>query len=200
MIRAVIAILFAVAAPDTRESVMPITNADGLVNASGVLLNNYLVLTAAHAVGPENTTVFLNCGEEGTVGLVTKRAVTMDLALITLLQPCRGIAPLELGDRPPEDGEEVSVAGYPSRKLAHATGKVQGYRLFGHKSQRGVFWLAMVFSADVRPGNSGGPVISKFGKLVGIVHGFDTAAPGKPGIAVPLGAIAQFLAESGDHD
>ncbi len=180
------------------EPVIPITNADGLVMASGVVLNAFTVLTAAHAVGPERSAVFLTCGTVDVVGLVTKRAPATDLALITLMQPCRQLPFVELADKAPDQGDEVDIAGYPASKLHFCKGTVKGYGLFEQRQVSGAFWIAMLVAADVRPGNSGGPVLSKNGKLVGIVHGFHTHAEGKPAVVIPLNAVAQFLAEGSD--
>ncbi len=183
----------ALSAPPHKEKVLPITNADGVPTASGVLLNQYLVLTAAHAVGPLRTVVFLQCGEDEVAGTVTKRSALGDLALVTLMQPCKNIQALHQAEQESEADDEVEVAGYPASKLSHCKGKVLGYSLFAVKSPPGFFWVAMTLAADIRPGYSGGPVTDKFGKLVGIVHGYHDGMEGKPGVIIPLTAIARFL-------
>jgi S1-C subfamily serine protease len=182
----------------SKERVLPITTSDGAISASGVLLDRFTVLTAAHTVGAEQSTVFLRCGEAAVAGVVTKRAKAHDLALIHLYTPCYDVQAAELAHDAPEEGCDVRFDGYPSGVLKHGTGRIRGYSLFSLKKQLGlgpgIFWVAMVIDGDVRPGNSGGPVFAN-GKLVGIVHGYHESTEGKPGVVVPLSAIAQFLSE-----
>jgi V8-like Glu-specific endopeptidase len=189
-------LLLALFATNSQERVLPITNADGRVVASGVLLNPWTVLTAAHAVDELHSVVFIQCGDEEGAGFVSRRGRVHDLALVTLYKPCRKVDTVELANEEPAPGDHVVIEGYPARELTHTKAVVQGYQLtaVGARFGFGLFWIAMVLQGDVRPGSSGGPVLSKSGKLCGIVHGFSTTAPGKPGAAVPLRTIAQFLA------
>lgn len=181
-----------------KERVMPITTSDGRITASAVLLDRFTVMTAAHAVGDERTVVFLRCGTEDVAGVVRKRARVHDLALITLYRPCVSVQTVELANEKPDEGITVVFEGYPSGRLTHSKAIVRGYSMF-LLSQAilgpGIFWGAMVIEGDVRPGHSGGPVFAK-GKLVGIIHGYHESVEGKPGIIVPLSAIAQFIATS----
>jgi len=184
------------------ESVLPITTAAGKISATGVLLDRFTVLTAAHAVGPERTVVFVTCGTKEMAGAVSKRATAHDLALVTLYTSCNEVAVSQLETNDPVEGDSIEVVGYPARELTHTTGTVRGYTLLALKNFKlgnGVFWLAMILGADIRPGNSGGGVYSQNHRLVGIVHGFSETIPGKPGVAVPLSAINQFLTSSEEN-
>lgn len=195
-------VLFLTLATAAPESVLPITSANGKILATGVLLDRFTVLTAAHAVGSERTVVFVTCGKKEMAGAVTRRATAHDLALVTLYTSCNDVDVSELATTDPAAGESIDVVGYPSRELTHSSGKVQGYTLLALKNFRmgnGLFWLAMILGADVRPGNSGGGVYSQNHKLVGIVHGFSESIPGKPGVAVPLSAINQFLSSTEEN-
>ena len=179
-----------------KEHVLAIKDPAGShVIASAVLLNKFTALTAAHAVGPERSAVFLQCGADDVSAVVSKRGRMHDLALLTLMQPCEDVVPVSLAAEDPVAETPVSIDGYPSGAHTHTKGKIKSYGLFSLPAKvfgPGVLWIAMVLEADVRPGNSGGPVLAN-GKLVGIVHGYHESAEGKPGIAVPLAAIVQFL-------
>lgn len=177
------------------EPVIPITNVDGKTTASGVLLNKFTVLTVAHAVGAQRDAVFLRCGEADIAGAVVRKDSTGDIALISLYQPCTDVAPLQLADKAPGPDDAIELVGYPGGELTHTRAKVRSYGMLPVASKLGAFWIALVIDGDVRPGNSGGPVINQFGKLVGIVHGYHENMPGKPGVAIPLTAIVRFLNE-----
>lgn len=175
------------------EPVIPITNVDGKTTASGVLLNKFTVLTVAHAVGEQREVVFVRCGDDDIAGSVVRKDVIGDMALIRLYQECTEVQSLSLADKAPIPNDNVEIAGYPAGALKHAHAKVRHYKLFPVANRLGYFWIALVFDGVVRPGNSGGPVINQFGKLVGIVHGYDENSPGRPGVAIPLNAIINFL-------
>ncbi len=179
------------AAPQT----LPITDAYDRITASAVLLSPSTALTAAHAVGPEHTIVFLQCGKDSLVATVAKRGTLHDLAILALLTPCRAVTPVRLSEAQDDvkDGEDVTVPGFPKGVYEVQAMKAAGTHLFFVPAEHG-FWDALILAGDIRPGNSGGPVISvRTGKLVGIISGFSTTMPGKPGTAVPLLAILRFL-------
>lgn len=181
----------------TATYAVPLTNSEGRIHASGVLLNRWTVLTAAHAVDTVGTVTFMQCGDTVVSGQVSRRSRVHDLALVTLYTSCTKVPSTELESQEPDSGDKVTVEGFPAREFAATPGIIIGYRLFNVHDARignGLFWVGMSVQADVRPGSSGGPVLSKTGKLCGIVHGYSESAPGKPGVVVPLRAIAQFIA------
>lgn len=198
MVHAFFVSLLSCAAP---ERVLPITSSRGNVLATAVLLDKWTALTASHAVGPLRTVVFLRCGDEDVAGVVTRRGKVQDLALIQLYQPCTNVMPVELAAEDLTEGDDVSFVGYPGGKLSHGKAKVRGFAMFAVKRQvagGGLFWIGVMIDGDVRPGNSGGPIFTKDGKVCGLVHGYHEATEGKPGIAVTLSAIIEFLNAEAD--
>jgi len=180
----------------TPNRVLPITSVRGSVLATAVLLDKWTALTAAHAVWPLRTVVFLRCGDDDVAGVVSKRGKVHDLATIQLYQPCNKVLPVELAAQDATEGDEISFVGYPGGKFAEGKGKVRGFAMFSVKQRvagGGLFWIGLMLDADIRPGNSGGPIFAKDGKLVGVAHGFHEGIEGKPGIGVTLPAIIEFL-------
>ncbi len=201
MVFALLISIFGFSTPPDR--VLPIVSVRGNVLATGTLLDKWTVLTASHAVGEERTIVFLRCGEQDVAGVVSRRGKVQDLALITLNQACQDVMPAELSTEDVAEGSDITFVGYPTGKLTRSTGKVKGFAMFAVKSRvagSGLFWIGLLFDGDVRPGNSGGPVFAKNGKLVGIIHGYHEASEGKPGIGIPLSAIVEFLKGSPPED
>jgi S1-C subfamily serine protease len=104
---------------------------------------------------------------DGTVqrGEVLKTDSTADLALIRVNRP--QIAPVEWVTAPPGKGDELVAAGFGSNgQYQEATGPVVG---FTDRSEKAPNW--MIVKTEVRPGDSGGPVFTKDGKLAGVLWG-----------------------------
>jgi S1-C subfamily serine protease len=124
-----------------------------------------LILTAAHVVSGK-TVELSRRGETATfTGTVVRVARKHDVALIVLAgagadQPC-----LEVEPAPPSAGDDVYAIGSPaSQDLAFSLtrGIVSGLRL-----QEGIQLVQT--DASLSPGNSGGPLLDRHARVVGIV-------------------------------
>ena len=97
--------------------------------------------------------------------------------------------------KPPLPGEPVTVAGYPlAGKLTLSQGtvidRVDG-RPFGIPGQ------VLRLSARVEHGNSGGPVLDRYGKVVGVVYAIEVATGF--GLAIPVDTL-RSLARTGGFE
>lgn len=92
-----------------------------------------------------------------------------DLALVVLIEAPQDVAPLRLADAPPVQGSEVWAIGHPFASAA--SGALEGTLVWS--VTRGVISAAgsnfLQTDAALNPGNSGGPLISGDGRLVGVV-------------------------------
>lgn len=99
---------------------------------------------------------------EARLGATSERS---DLALLVV--PAAGVVPPSLRSSA-SLGEDVMVAGHPlsgllGEDLVVASGQVNSLAGLGNDPTR------MQISAPVQPGNSGGPVVDRFGSVVGVV-------------------------------
>jgi S1-C subfamily serine protease len=95
----------------------------------------------------------------------------------------------------PKAGDPITVAGYPlGGKLSLATGAVVDY-VDGRTFE--VPGRVMRLSAKVQHGNSGGPVLDRRGKIVGVVYAIEIATG--LGLAIPVDTL-RALERSGGFE
>lgn len=143
-------------------SVVFITAGDTL--GSGVVVADGLVLTNQHVVGKANSvSVVLHDGRK-TTGMVIERASDdIDLALVRL--PIAGVLPARIAV------ESSLKVGSWVAAIGHGEGSVWSFNvgmvsnLYDGKSAHQVFQTQI----PLNPGNSGGPIIDRHGRVVGIV-------------------------------
>ncbi|MBI4820510.1 MAG: trypsin-like peptidase domain-containing protein [Deltaproteobacteria bacterium] len=131
---------------------------------AGFFIRPELLVTNAHVVCPlsESPTVVLSNGEEIT-GSVKAKDEWLDLALITIPKAAPTVLPL--GDATTlRNGDDVLAVGSP-RGLEFSLAK--GIVSYGERVILGIPYIQ--FDASIHPGNSGGPLIDKDGRVVGVV-------------------------------
>jgi len=167
-------------------------------NGTGFILGrNGLLLTNHHVVdGAEHLTVKIKA-EDGVERSLSARIVASDVlrdvALLSLQGDIPAVTPLVLvnSDRV-EPGEKVVAIGNPgigTRVLMHTTteGIISGRnRVMGGKT-------FFQISAAVNPGNSGGPLLNRYGQVIGMVT--LKADLENVGFAVPATELLSFLEE-----
>lgn len=162
------------AAEVSAESVARITGVaeqcDQTQSGSGFLVSSTRVVTNAHVIaGVDSPTVELPSGERVT-GRVVHFDADRDLALLAVDEVSS--APLGVGS-PLSPGDEAYVMGYPGGgpfsagpAEVQARGESSLNDIYGGSaSAHEIYQL----SADVRQGNSGGPVVDPDGDVVGVV-------------------------------
>jgi S1-C subfamily serine protease len=124
------------------------------------------VLTAQHVVRDADGKPKVRFAD-GTVehGEVLKADADADVAVIRVKRP--EIPPVEWADDSPKEGDELVAAGFGGDgQYQEAQGPVVG---FTEKTDEAPDW--MIVKAEVRSGDSGGPVLTKDGKLAGVLWG-----------------------------
>jgi serine protease Do len=172
-------------------------------SGTGFFVAPQRVLTAHHVI--ERCAALTIRGNDGKT--VTAERVAdekkHDLALISIQAPAVSIATF----RPTgttRAGEAVATVGYPLQGLP----RIEPFLTVGIRADvdRPDSPSRFVMRADVRPGNSGGPVLDEYGQVVGLVTAkVDTVAVykrtgqdiQKVGVAVATGPVLEFLRQSG---
>lgn len=155
---------------------------------SGFVLPGGIVVTNRHVVD-EPREVTVNTWDGRTIDAhVSGVAVDSDLAVLQLADGV-GLPEAELRSTPIEPGEQIVVVGYPGGGPATVTsgtalGLVDG-ELFGEPAD------VIQIDADIRQGNSGGPVLDTDGRVVGVVFALDAST--SLGFAVPVTTLLDRL-------
>ena len=123
-----------------------------------------------------------------------------DLAFIRV--PRLPIQPLQVANTNSESGETVTFMGYPKGgpfaakpATVQGVGNIQTIDSETGKANptRQVYQIA----ADVQHGNSGGPMLTQDGTVVGVV--FAKATEGQTGYAITASTLKQALAANGNN-
>ncbi|MFK7988338.1 MAG: S1C family serine protease [Sandaracinaceae bacterium] len=148
-------------------------------HGSGVVIADGWVATAGHVVDDAALLIVVPPGgEEGMPATVVTRLADRDLALLRVSGQLD--APLPIPRRTPTLtlGDRVSASGYPLDVREAMPAAVSGE--IGRPLNDGRVQLSM----SVNPGNSGGPVITEGGELVGIVSQGANPQAGAQGLAI----------------
>jgi len=166
-----------------------------LSTGSGVIINDNLILTAAHVV---SNAVYLEVKKSSDpkkfIAHVKWISHDADLALLELEEKkfFTDTKPLEIGSIPHrQDG--VAVYGYPQggSEISITQGIISRIEqtVYVHSD---FDLLALQIDAAINPGNSGGPVLDQEGKIVGIAMQALSSAD-NIGYLVPTPVIKHFL-------
>lgn len=158
----------------------------GVGSGSGFAITDRVLVTNRHVVeGADALQVSTWDGRSFDVA-ISGIATADDLALVLV----QGTLPqtLELHE-PPARGDEVVAVGYPGGdELTFSSGRVIDHvdmRFFGEQAP------SIRVSNQIRPGNSGGPLLDTEGRVVGVVYALETSTG--YGLAVPIGALARAV-------
>lgn len=142
---------------------------------SGVIVNDAGdILTSLHVVADATEiTLFFADGTESSAEITVEQP-EKDIAVLRATQPPAQIIPAVLGNpNALRIGDEAYVVGNPFGLYASmSTGVISGFdRSF--KPEKGEYRLEGLIQIDaaVNPGNSGGPLVNRYGQVVGIITG-----------------------------
>jgi S1-C subfamily serine protease len=144
---------------------------------TGFLVGPNLVATAAHVV-EGSAQVTLLSGQTTSLGEVVGLDTISDVALVRAMSPLDGYE-FHLGGHSPAVGTPVAAIGFPEgQPLALTEGAVSAVNR-SVQSPDGVTRSGLIQTdAALNPGNSGGPLVTPDGTVVGIVEGGLSTAQG----------------------
>jgi S1-C subfamily serine protease len=162
-----------------------------LGTGSGFVLDDGLIVTNRHVIGQPREVSISTWDGRSFDALVEGIALDADLAVIKVIGADLPTATLR--SSPVTIGEPIAVIGYPGGGPATiTTGRVLGFTdgpVLGESSP------AIVVDAEVRQGNSGGPLIDAAGDVVGVI--FALSRDSGDGLAVPVDVLLERLATRG---
>ena len=157
---------------------------------SGFLIAPDLVATVAHVVNGA-VSIVIRANGTTTTGTVVGIDTQADLALVQTPTPLTGHI-FALGTSQPEVGTDVGAIGYPlAGPESLAKGSVSGLGRTIDVNNSSLGGLIQT-DAPVNPGNSGGPLLSVDGTVVGLVDAMAANANGI-GYAIPAQSAAGEL-------
>jgi S1-C subfamily serine protease len=156
------------------------------------------VLTAKHVVDDVDSK-YQVLAHDGAIHKVTdlfladdKSVVMADVAILVLGDAPYGKYPgLELRSKNPEIGSFAFAFGAPlDYSFVASYGIVSQYTEITY-GMGDPYFMALGFTANIAPGNSGGPVVGSDGKLIGIAVAMDTRYAGFY-FAIPVDIVKRF--------
>jgi len=164
---------------------------DRLGTGSGFVLGEDLIVTNRHVVGQPREVSISTWDGRSFDARVDGIARDADLAVIRVRGLDLPVATVR--SEPAVIGERVAAIGYPGGGGATiTTGVVLGFTdgpILGEQVP------AIRVSAEVRPGNSGGPLVDAEGRVIGVI--FAQSGPGGDGLAVPVDVLVDRLERQG---
>ena len=153
------------------------------------------ILTNAHVVGDDDTPSVETYEGQTFAAKTFRRGSEVDLALLQVDPPSGDWTPMKVVRVAlPEVGSEVYIIGHPvGLGWTITRGIVSAVRKAGEVAP-----IEMIQTdAAISPGNSGGPLLDRYGQLVGVVVS-KLAGPGieSVGFAIPVSVAAEFITQT----
>ena len=126
------------------------------------------VLTNFHVAGQCKSTMLRKTGELPVSAELVASDATNDLALVKATQALGGTVAVFAGGPLPRAGADIAVFGFPRSDVLSesgniVTGNISALSGFGNDSRH------FQISAPIQPGNSGGPVLDRNGRIIAVV-------------------------------
>jgi len=165
--------------------VLRVRNTDCLATGTAFREVSGTLVTNRHVAGSSISIQLSTWDGTDLMATVNHVSVVSDLASVSLV-PGRG---LTLAQTDPPPSSPVWVAGYPEgNELQLTTGTVLDYVDGGRFGQTG---QVMRSDAEIKPGNSGSPVLDASGEVIGVA--FATEVDNHDTLIIPASSVARFL-------
>lgn len=176
---------------------------DGGLASGAIISRKGHILTNWHAVHQNNNMKIIILGDgnidDNTYQFkILKQSQSQDLALLKLINPPSNLNVLNLSRVVPKIGEQVHAIGHPEGEIwSYSLGYISQHRddYEWTYDDSGKSFIADVYQMQtpINEGNSGGPLLNKFGNIVGI-NSFGLEAKQGLNYAVSVKEIIKFLA------
>lgn len=185
-------------AQETKESVpaqTKITATAFAITVDGYMLTNYHVVKGKGKGGyvyveQKNDTL------QRYVAEVIDFDKKLDIAILKVKDPAFknfDKIPFVFASNSPSIGQKVFTLGYPKNEIVYNEGPISS--LTGYNSDTN----ALQFALPVNPGNSGAPVFTENGEIVGVLAGKNSAADGEA-YGIKINYINDFLKSKEESD
>jgi serine protease Do len=138
---------------------------------TGFVIGAGWLLTCAHVMGEQKEATVTLAGQR-LIADVVKADAKADLALLKLREPMpEGAQALAFraAAKPAAMGEEVSTIGYPLSRILGNSARMTRGLLSATAGLRDDDQQVQV-SAEIQPGNSGGPLLDRNGNVIGVIN------------------------------
>ena len=180
--------------------VVVILTDDGL--GSGAIISEAgFVLTNSHVIGNYQEVELFIYGadsvEESThIAKVIKNDPTKDLALLKIQNPKYGMDVIDISIIEPQPGDEAHAIGHPDGEIwSYTKGYISQIRedySWKYDENTKMFATVLQIQTPINPGSSGGPLLNKYGNLIGI-NSFATTGLQSMNYAISVEEIIKFL-------
>lgn len=149
----------------------PVKPLDGMQGTAFVIGAEGWMLTCAHVMGDAKEAT-ITLGGKRLLADVVKADAKADLALLKLREPLPPGTPVlsfRVADKPAAMGEDVFTIGYPLSRMLGSGARMTKGLLSSTTGLRDNDKEVQV-SAEIQPGNSGGPLLDRDGAVIGVVN------------------------------
>ena len=175
---------------------------DGGLASGAIISSQGHILTNWHAVDENEDMEIIILGEgeiENNTYQVTvlKLSQSQDLALLKMINPPRDLNVLQLSKVIPKIGSTVHAIGHPEGEVwSYSLGYISQHREdyeWSYKDSDETFTADVYqMQTPINEGNSGGPLLNKYGNIIGI-NSFGYEASQGLNYAVTVKEIVKFL-------
>ncbi len=185
---------------DTNDAVVSVSRGSGVGSGfvhSAADGNASYVVTNAHVVGDASTVSVQFAGEETREGRVVGRDRLTDLAVVRVPETPGYVQPLDVATSQPAHGQAVAALGNPFGLEETITHGIVSGRNRSMPTQYGFAIPATIQTdAPISPGNSGGPLVTCDGTVVGVNSAGITAQGAENiGFAVSASIVQEVVPE-----
>jgi S1-C subfamily serine protease len=164
------------------------------IGSGFIISKDGLILTNSHVVaGSKHIVVTLDNGAK-VVGKLIGADPILDLAVLKIPAPPEGLPLISFGDSNAiQVGEQVLVIGNPlGLEQTLTLGIISGINRILPESLLGLMLPFIQTDAAISPGNSGGPLVNRYGEVIGVTTSFIYNAQ-NIGFALPINIAKEVI-------